>query len=78
MITLWAVLFPSSTVISMRLPDLTSVFVAETWDIIKPLEEIKNALSSTCIFTDSFVSPRFTIQEAGISLIGMMIKKVTF
>ena len=30
-----ATVFPSNTVISMRLPDLTSVFIAEVWAIIK-------------------------------------------
>ena len=30
--------FPSNTVISMRLPDSASVFTAEVWAIIKALE----------------------------------------
>ena len=39
---LWLVLvFPSNTVISMRLPDSASVFTAEVWAIIKALEQIK-------------------------------------
>ena len=41
---LWLVLvFPSNTVISMRLPDSASVFTAEVWAIFKALEQIKDS-----------------------------------
>ena len=33
-----ATVFPSDTVISMRLPDSASIFTAEVWAIIKALE----------------------------------------
>ena len=38
-----ATVFPSNTVISMRLPDSASVFTAEVWAIIKALEQIKDS-----------------------------------
>ena len=52
---LWLVLvFPSNTVISMKLPDSASVFTAEVWAIIKALEQIKDSNASKYIvFTDS-------------------------
>ena len=40
-----AAIFPSNTVISMRLPDSASVFTAEMWTIIKTYKYI--------VFTDS-------------------------
>ena len=48
-----ATVFPSNTIISMRLPDSASIFTAGIWSIIKALEEIKNA-SKYIVFTDSF------------------------
>ena len=46
--------FPSDNVISMRLPDLASVFTAEVWAIIKALEQMKDSIASRYIvFTDS-------------------------
>ena len=36
----YAKVFPSETVISMRLSDPTFIFTAEIWAIIKALEEI--------------------------------------
>ena len=49
-----ATVFPSNTVISMRLPDSASVFTAEVWAIIKALEQIKDSNASKYIvFTDS-------------------------
>ena len=49
-----ATVFPSNTVISMRLPDSASVFTAEVWAIIKALEQIKNSTASKYIvFTHS-------------------------
>ena len=52
---MWLVLvFPSDTVISMRLPDSGSIFTAEVWAIIKALEQIKDSVASKyIIFTDS-------------------------
>ena len=44
-----ATVFPSDTTFSMRLPDLTSIFTAEIWAIIKALEVIKNASASKFI-----------------------------
>ena len=41
-----AIVFPSNTVISMRLPDSASVFSAEVWAIIKALEQIKHSIAS--------------------------------
>ena len=49
-----AIVFPSNTVISMRLPDSASVFTADVWAIIKALEQIKDSTASKYIvFTDS-------------------------
>ena len=44
-----ATVFPSNTVISMRLPDSASVFTAEVWAIIKALEQIKISTASKYI-----------------------------
>ena len=38
-----ATVFPSNTVISIRLPDSASVVNAELWAIIKALEQIKDS-----------------------------------
>ena len=47
-------MFPSKTVISIRLPDSASVFTAEVWAIIKSLEQINIFTASKYIvFTDS-------------------------
>ena len=49
-----AAIFPSDTVISMRLPDSASIFTAQVWAFIKALEQIKDSVASKCIiFTDS-------------------------
>ena len=49
-----AIVFPSDTVISMRIPDSASIFMAEVWAIVKALEEIKDSVASKyIIFTDS-------------------------
>ena len=41
-------------VISMRLPDSASIFIAEVWAIINVLEQIKDSVASKyIIFTDS-------------------------
>ena len=45
--------FPSNTVVSMRLSDSASIFTAEIWAIIKDIEEIKYSVASKYIvFTD--------------------------
>ena len=44
-----ATVFPSNTVISMRLPDSASVFTAGVWAIIKTLEQIKDSIASKYI-----------------------------
>ena len=54
-----ATVFPSNTVISMRLPDSASVFTAEVGAIIKALEQ--------CFYRLTFVSPSCTSYEAGTS-----------
>ena len=72
-----ATVFPSDTVISMRLPDSASVFTAEVWAIIKALEQIKDSIASKYIaFTDS----RSCLQalhhmKLEHPLIGMIIRK---
>ena len=51
-----ATVFPSNTVISMRLPDSASIFTAEIWAIIKALEQIKYSVASKyTVFTDSLL-----------------------
>ena len=75
-----ATVFPSNTVISMRLPDSASVFTAEVWEIIKALEQIKDSIASKYIvFTDS----RSCLQalhhmKLEHPLIGMVIRKCFF
>ena len=63
----WHVLvFALNTVISMRLPDSTSIFTVETWAINKALEQIKDSDAfKYIIFTDS-------------PLIGTVIQKCVF
>ena len=58
------------SLISMRLPDSASIFTAEIWVIIKALEEIKHSVASKYIvfYRLNFMSPSFTIYEAGTSL----------
>ena len=64
-----ATVFPSDTVISMKLPYLASIFTAEFWAIIKALEQIKDSVAFKYIrFTPTFVSPCFTAYEAGTYL----------
>ena len=49
-----ACVFPSDTVIFMRLPDSASIVTAEIWAIVKILEEIKVTVASKyIIFKDS-------------------------
>ena len=62
--------FPSDTIISIRLPDSASIFTAEVWAIIKALEQIKDSVASKYIFFYrlTFVSPYFTAYEAGTPL----------
>ena len=73
---LWLV-FPSNTVISLRLPDSASVFTAEVWAIIKALEQIKDSTASKYIvFTDS-LSCLQAVHHVKLEhpLIGMVIRK---
>ena len=75
-----ATVFPSNTVISMRLPDSASVFTAEVWAIIKALEQIKNSIASKYIvFTDS-LSCLQALHHMKLEnpLIGMVIRKCVF
>ena len=59
-----ATVFPSNTVISMRLPDSASVFTAEVWAIIKALEQIKDSNASKYIvFTDSLFKHHLNCKE---------------
>ena len=69
--------FPSNTVISMRLPDSASVFTAEVWANIKALEQNKNSNASKYIvFTDS-LSCLQALHHMKLEhpLIGMVIRK---
>ena len=75
-----ATVFPSNTVISMRLPDSASVFTAEVWAIIKALEQIKDSIASKYIvFTDS-LSFLQALHHMKLEhpLIGMVIRKCVF
>ena len=59
-----ATVFPSNTLISMRLPDSASVFTAEVWAIIKALEQIKDSNASKYIvFTDSLFKHHLNCKE---------------
>ena len=72
-----ATVFPSNTVISLRLPDSASVFTAEVWAIIKALEQIKDSTASKYIvFTDS-LSCLQAVHHVKLEhpLIGMVIRK---
>ena len=75
-----ATVFPSNTVISMRLPDSASVFTAEVWAIIKALEQIKiSSASKYIVFTDS-LSCLQALHHMKLEhpLIGMVIRKCVF
>ena len=67
----WAAIVVSNTVISMRLPDSASIFIAQVWAIVKALEQIKDSFASKYIYYVyklTFVSPDYTVYEAGTSL----------
>ena len=49
-----ATVFPSNTVISMRLPDSASVFTAEVWAIIKPWSKLKFLLHPNTLFLQTY------------------------
>ena len=72
-----ATVFPSNTVISMRLPGSASVFTAEVWAIIKALEQIKDSIASKYIvFTDSLLCLQaLHHMKLEHPLIGMVIRK---
>ena len=75
-----ATVYPSDTVISMRLPDSASAFTAEVWAIIKALEQIKDSIASKYIvFTDSLsclqALHRIKLEHP---LNGMVIRKCVF
>ena len=73
-----ATVFPSNTVISMRLPDSASVFTAEGWAIIKALEQIKDFIASKYIvFTDSLSCLR-DLHHMKLEHPGMVIGKCIF
>ena len=75
-----ATVFPSNTVISMRLPDSASVFTAEVWAIIKALEQINiSTASKYIVFTDS-LSCFQALHHMKLEhpLIGMVIRKCVF
>ena len=75
-----ATVFPSNTVISMRLPDSASVFTAEVWAIIKALEQIKDSIASKYIvFTDSLSCLQASLyMKLEHPLIEMAIRKCVF
>ena len=57
-----ATVFPSNSVISMRLPDSASIFSAEIWAIIKALEEKNNSVASKyTVFTHFRVSKLYNL-----------------
>ena len=78
---MWLVLvFPSNTILSMKLPDSATIFTAEIWTIINALEEKKNSVASKYIvFTDS-LSCLQTLQsmKQEYPLIGMVIRRCVF
>ena len=59
------------------MPDSASVFTAETWAIIKALEEIKNASSSKYMFFTGILSclQALLYMKLDHPLIGMVIRK---
>ena len=78
---LWLVLVcPSTTVISMRLPDSASVFTAEVWAIIKALEQIKDSVASKYIIVTDSLSCLQALHYMKLDhpLIGMVIRKSLF
>ena len=75
-----ATVFPSDTVISMKLPDSASIITAENWVIIKVLEQIKDSVASKyIIFTDSLLCLQ-VLQYIKLEhpLIGMLIRRCVF
>ena len=75
-----ATVFPSNTVISMRLPDSEPIFTAEIWAIIKALEEIKYSVASKYfVFTD-LLSCLQALKSIKLKypLVGMVILKCVF
>ena len=75
-----APVYPSDTVISMRLPDSASVFTAAVWAIIKVLEEIKNSVASKYIILTDSLSCLHALQHMKLEhpLIGIVIRKCVF
>ena len=72
-----AAVFPSDTIISMRLADSACIFSAEVWAIIKALEQIRDSVASKyIIFTDS-LSCLHALKYMKLEhpLIGMVIRK---
>ena len=78
---MWLVLvFPSNTIISMKLPDSATIFTAEIWTIIKTLEEKKKIVASKYIvFTDSLSCLQdLQSMKQEYPLIQMVIRKCVF
>ena len=78
---LWlALVFPSDTLSSMRLPHSTSIFTAEICAIIKALELIKDSVASKyIIFSDSLLCLQaLQYMKLEHPLIGMVIRKCVF
>ena len=75
-----AMVLPSDTKLSMRLPDSASIFTAEIWAIITALEEIKNASESKfIIFTHSLSGLQALLyMKLEHPLTGMAIRKCVF
>ena len=61
------VILSSNTIISIILPDSASIFPADIWAIIKALEKKCICIQIHCFYRLTFVSPNFTIYEAGTS-----------
>ena len=75
-----ATVFPSDTVISMRLPDSAFVFTAEVWEIIKALKQIKDSIASKYIVFTASLSCLQALHHMKLDhpLIGMVIRKCLF
>ena len=80
---LWLVLvFPSDTILLMRLPDSASIFTAAMWAIIKALEQIKDSVASKYIIFIDSLSCLHVLHHMNFKwehpLIGIMIRKCIY
>ena len=75
-----ATVFPSNTIMSMRLADSASICITEIWAIIKDLEELKNSVASKYFVFADTLSCLQALQSMKLEdpLIGIVIKKCVF